>query len=190
MFSPSISLRNVFTCSSSLPRKLSAAVITSTQIFRCKMRKSTTEKHIPPQIPFGALNNCLEVLLNAFVQSAYMLKMKKKMSNELSPSPQVLIRYFWIKPTSLQQADKNLVGFSPSTFLHCPTAQFSCFCIKNCEILICAIYADNNKKKETHRTPRYKVSLMIFPQKHAGQPFCILWFHPGVLRPPKSVLEF
>lgn len=129
----------VFTYSSSLPRKLSAAGITSTQPFRFKMRKSTTEKHIPPQIPLG--NNCLEMLLSAFVQPVCMFKRPKK-SNKLSTSPQVLNHYFWIRPTSLQQAYQILFGFSLSTFLHCPTTRFSCFCTENCEIHICAIYAD------------------------------------------------
>lgn len=95
------------------------------------------------------------------------------MSNELSPSPQVLICYFWIKPTSLQQAHKNLVGFSPSTFLHCPTAQFSCFCIKNCEILICAVYADNNNKKKQ-------------PTGHLATRFHWWLFHRNMLASPSA----
>lgn len=111
MFGPHVSLRNAFTYSSSLPRKLSAAVITSKQTFRFKMSKSTTEKHIPPQFQLG--NNCLEMLLNAFVQLACMLEIQsEKKSSALSPSPQVLIHFFWIRPTTLQ----NSCWFQPIHF--------------------------------------------------------------------------
>lgn len=84
------------------------------------MRKSTTEKHITPQIHLE--KSCLEMLLNAFVLPTFMLEIQKKKKIQWSfrfPFPLVLIHCFRIRPISLQQAYKILVGFSLSIFLHC-----------------------------------------------------------------------
>lgn len=96
LFQPCVSLRNVFTYSSSLPRKLSAVVITSKQTFRFKMRKSTTEKHITPQIHLE--KSCLEMLLNAFVLPTFMLEIQKKKKSS-GPSTSL---FHWSLSTALE----------------------------------------------------------------------------------------
>lgn len=45
-----------------------------------------------------------------------------------------------------------------------------------------AQYMQKKKPQDVFPVFHCKVSLTIFSQKHAGQPFCILWFHSWVLR--------
>lgn len=70
----------MFTYSSSLPRKLSAAVITSKQTFKGSKGGKVQQKSTFHQIHLG--NNCLEMLRSPFVQPAFMLEIFKKQANK------------------------------------------------------------------------------------------------------------
>lgn len=60
----------------------------------------------------------------------------------------------------------------------CPTARFSCLLYKN----PWNTHLHNKCRKKPKPTGYCKVSMMTFAQKDAGQSFCILCFHPQVLR--------
>lgn len=137
-----------------------------------------------------AIHSCwtLKQLLRSITKCCCLICMcsrnTKKAVNAPLPSLQVLIHCYWIRPISLQWIHiipLCLVPQSCVQSIHFPPWPYSKVFLPFVQKPVKYIFTQYMQKK-THRMPHCKFSLMTLPQKHAGQPFCILWFHPWALR--------